>query len=171
MFEIAVEKFLQWKSRCHWQGDFCNNVDAIELCIGEFGWVSMHLNKHHLVKKGRTVYSMPRRANAGWVVLELLVHYIQTADYPSLDPVEAGTWIEHKVRDSYFQTTGIRSSHGVKEKPDGSYDRLVPPADKRSTEWLDWKKSERVACGVLMATPGEIDTEIILRNKGKPYDI
>jgi hypothetical protein len=57
------------------------------------------------------------------------------------------------------------------EKPDGSYDQPVPPADKKSTEWLDWKKSECVACSVLMATAGEIHTEIILRSKGKPYDI
>jgi transposase InsO family protein len=57
------------------------------------------------------------------------------------------------------------------EKPDGSYDRPVLPADKKSMEWLDWRKSERVACGVLMATAGEIHTEIILWNKGKPYDI
>jgi hypothetical protein len=57
MFEIAVEKFLQRTFLYHWQGDFCNNVDVIELWIGamvvgapketfEFGQASRQLKKN-----------------------------------------------------------------------------------------------------------------------------
>jgi hypothetical protein len=57
------------------------------------------------------------------------------------------------------------------EKADGTYDRPTPPTDKTSKEWTDWRKSERTACGVIMATAGELHAEIVLRNKGKPYDM
>src|SRR5258708_40320365 len=57
------------------------------------------------------------------------------------------------------------------EKPDGSYDQPAAPADLTSREGLEWKKSERVACGVIMATAAELHVELILQNKGKPYDM
>src|SRR5258708_40205651 len=36
---------------------------------------------------------------------------------------------------------------------------------------MDWKKSEWTVCGVIMATAGELHAELILRHKGKPYDM
>ena len=57
------------------------------------------------------------------------------------------------------------------EKPDGSYDRPAPPTDRTSKEGLDWKKSSRVACGVLMATAGELHAETVLEHKGRPYEM
>jgi len=56
----------------------------------------------------------------------------------------------------------------IYQEADGSYDRPAPPTNKTS-EWLEWKKSKRTACGVIMATAGELHAEIILR--GKPYDM
>jgi hypothetical protein len=54
---------------------------------------------------------------------------------------------------------------------DGSYAQPVPPTDRTSTEWTNWKRSEHTACGVIMATAGELHGELILQNKGKPYDM
>jgi hypothetical protein len=48
------------------------------------------------------------------------------------------------------------------EKPDGTYNRPAPPTDTTTLAWSDWKKSERVACGVLMASAGDLHGEVIL---------
>ena len=36
---------------------------------------------------------------------------------------------------------------------------------------MDWKKSERVACDVIMATASELHAETVLEHKGRPYDM
>jgi hypothetical protein len=54
---------------------------------------------------------------------------------------------------------------------DGSYAQPVPPTDRTSMEWTNWKRSEHTVCGVIMATAGELHGELILWKKGKPYDM
>jgi len=57
------------------------------------------------------------------------------------------------------------------EKADGSYDQPEPPTDKTSKEWIDWRKSKCMACGVIMATARQLHGELILQNKGKLYNM